>query len=1360
MKSLAKVLTHTLRKSNVPMLAMALMLGMALCCTHTLAQSGAGTIQGTVTDSTGAVIPGASVHVVNQSTGVATDARSNDVGYYQVPDLFTGTYVLTISAPSMKTYKTTVELQASQNAVINPALTPGAVTQQVEVAADVIQLTTTDSGSVTSTLENSRINQLPMNTRQLVTLVGETTAGLEGGGTRANGLMGQAMEYVADGAPMDNRNFGNVGNGMAEAALPDPDSVQEVHVEMSGESAEYATPATAVLTTKSGTNSVHGSFFETARNNAVGIARNRQTLFATPDPHLVRNEFGLSAGGPIILPHVYHGKDKSFWFFAYERYSLAQNSPENTTVPTYGMRGLSYNGGSTPGNLANADYGSGLVNEVFSPSGVPQQLYNPATTAASASCNGSGTANSYCRAPFGNGIAGDPGNNQIPMSMLSPATKLLYSIIPLPTNPNTNPTQAFNTNVPNLTFVVVPNISFRLDHTFTEANKAYLRYSQGIQQSTQLMNFPASAPATIAANGFPAGAEGLSAIPTATFSFAVGYTHVFSPTFYAETILSNQWQNENEEAGGNPGLDYESMLGTPNNLGEPGFPLIGLNNGNSGSLPFQSTGTSMLLMGMRGTMFNYEISQIISNLDENLSKTVGRHQFMFGGRYRHERFGYLTDRNPDQILFDSNATALENPGSKTSYTATPNTGYPDADFFLGAPHEYIDYLQGPYGHFHDMEFDTYFQDNFHLSKSLTVNLGLRYEAHPAAWTKDGLMEGTDLKNHALVLENPPSSYVPGGFTTQGVLTNLANLGVKFETPAQAGFPTAMMRSYDLNFSPRIGLAYQPFGSRLGTVLRGAYGRFTYPVPLRGSLKNGVKSIPFQVPFAEDYNAGNYTDGNPNFLLRSTPSQTSTMGLNSSGVVNSNSTTAVAPPLTPYSNDPSAFPPEFVTQMNFTIEQPIKGNSALRVSYLWTHGTNLDQYFYPNYTLSTYAYEMLNGATIPADTPAQPYINATAAGPWDSAIYGKNVFDTRSGFSNDYALEVNYQRLFHHGVAYQIMYTRSNPFRVGGNYSNDSTFYPAASYVTCNPCTNGGAMTPDGAGATIGPMVAPPAPPAGLPDYNTGVGLGQNASLPTMGWRALNKYENYIVDNQIPKTHIQFNGIVDLPFGRGKRFLGNANRFVDELVGGFQIAGDGSVVSQDFQVSNANWGPTNPLHVYKHGAKFTDCRSATCHPAYLWFNGYLSPKVQGLVSGSPATVSGLPTNYQPYQVPIDNSNMTPALDKYVGTNEVTITNSATGQLVATGASFAPGSGGGAVNPFYHSFLNGPNNWTSDLSIFKVFPITERVNVRFNMDAFNAFNVQGYTDPSGTDGTEQFVAGVGQANSYWTPRQVQFTMRLSF
>lgn len=177
MKTLASCFTHTLCKWNKSVLVA--LFGLIMCCSSALAQSGAGSIQGTITDSTGAVIAGASVHVVQIGTNASFDTKSNGVGFYQVPSLFTGNYAVTIAAPGFKTEITTVALLVDQNRVVNSSLTAGAVTQQVEVAADAVQLTTTDNGTIASTLENGRINQLPMNGRTLYSLVGETTPGLE-----------------------------------------------------------------------------------------------------------------------------------------------------------------------------------------------------------------------------------------------------------------------------------------------------------------------------------------------------------------------------------------------------------------------------------------------------------------------------------------------------------------------------------------------------------------------------------------------------------------------------------------------------------------------------------------------------------------------------------------------------------------------------------------------------------------------------------------------------------------------------------------------------------------------------------------------------------------------------------------------------------------------------------------------------------------------------------------------------------------------------------------------------------------------------------------------------------------------------
>ena len=210
--------------------------GLALIPAASRAQSGAGSIQGTVTDSTGAVIPGAVIHVVNQATAVAASTKANSVGFYQVPGLFTGTYEVTISAPNMRTFKTSLDLLVAQNAVINATLGAGQITQQVQVSASTVQLTTTDNGTISATLENQRINQLPMNGRNVLSLTEMTTPGLEAGGQRANGLMGEALEYVADGAPLTNRQFGGMMSGVS---TPDPDAVQEVQLETTNTSAQY-----------------------------------------------------------------------------------------------------------------------------------------------------------------------------------------------------------------------------------------------------------------------------------------------------------------------------------------------------------------------------------------------------------------------------------------------------------------------------------------------------------------------------------------------------------------------------------------------------------------------------------------------------------------------------------------------------------------------------------------------------------------------------------------------------------------------------------------------------------------------------------------------------------------------------------------------------------------------------------------------------------------------------------------------------------------------------------------------------------------------------------------------------------------
>ena len=1211
------------------------------------AQSGAGSIQGTVQDATGAAIAACKVHVVNQKTGVVNDTTSNEIGFYSIPGLFAGGYTITFSSPGMKKYEASLTLQSSQVGILSPKLSVGDVAEQVTVKGDALQLATYDSGTVSTFLDASRIDQLPQNGRNMLGLAQQTVPGLESNGTRANGLMQEAMEYSLDGAPMTNRNFGGEGN-TAQSTLPDPDSVQEAKFETLNSSAQFATPATVILTTKSGANSVHGSLFETARNNYFGIARARQNPANFAAPHLVRNEFGGSIGGPVVIPKLYDGKNRTFIFFAYERFSSRQDASQLVRVPTVAMR--------------NGDF-SGLVNGA----GILQQLYDPNTT--------QGAANNYARLPFV--------NNQIPLNRISPLAKTMYAATPLPQSSD-NPLVNSNINDTNKITQTVPNWSVRMDHVFNDKNRVYYRFTDIDQQQQALRNYPSASPANIAGGGLPAGATGYQAIPVTTISHALGFSHTFSPTFYSETVLSQQWQRMFVEGNQVSQGNYEAQLGLPNNFGQTGFPQIGSN----------------LLMPYGGSQWNYGMNQRIDTFDENMTKVAGKHTLTFGGRYRHERFGYLSDRSPDQTEFSTLATAIYDPTTGANYGARANTGYQDADFFLGAAASYSQRKNAPFGRSRLQEFDGYVQDNFRVNSRLTINAGFRWEGHPAPYSDGENYSTFSLKTNAIVLKHPIDHYIQNGYTTQPIINNLKNLGVKFQTPSEAGLPDAGFYGSWKNFMPRVGFAYTPQFGKGGTVIRGGYGRYIYPVPVRNSVRALTAVYPFTASYTQNYNAANQSpDGLPNYLLRNT--QSIIAGSNSKNVVDTNTVNALLPGISMGTTLNARYDPARVDTANMTIEQPMADGSVFRITYVFTHGENLDQNLQYNNAPSTYVYQVTTGTTPPTGPLA-----AVATRPYDKTVWGGNVVSTKTGWSNDSALQLNYQRPMRKGIGYQIFYVYSRAFRVGGNTFRDNVLYPAENY-------------------------APGVLPAGL---ETGTAISPS--------RALNRYQNYHVDTAIPVHRMNFNGIVDVPVGKGKRFLGNSNKFVNAVIGGFQMAFTGTVVSQGFQVGAGNWGATSPVQVYKTSQPITNCVSGVCRPAYLWFNGYVSPSVIGAANNG---ISGIPADYKPYLAPINNTPGTPNF----GNNNVNVPLK-NGTSVLTG--YSPGPAGS--NPFSQTILQGPMNFQTDLSLYKAFNITEKVRLRVNVDAFNAFNIQGLNNPDSSSGI------LSLQNSRWTPRQIQMTMRLSF
>ncbi|MFN7936179.1 MAG: carboxypeptidase-like regulatory domain-containing protein [Bryobacteraceae bacterium] len=1222
---------------------------LVLICTapSLMAQSGAGTIQGTVQDVTSSAIPGATVQALNQATGVVIDTTSNAAGFFAIKGLVAGAYTVTFSAAGMKKSESSVTLQNGQVLVLNRQLTVGEVSEKITVSGETIQLATYDSGTVNTQLDAARISQLPQNGRNVLGLAQNTVPGLEGGGTRANGLMGEAMEYSQDGAPMTNRNFGSAGN-TAQSTLPDPDAVQEIRFETLNSSAQFATPATVMLTTKSGTNQVHGSVFETARNNYFGIAKARQDPSNLVAPKLIRNEFGGSVGGPIYIPKLYDGRNRTFFFVAFERFSLRRASQQLMYVPTMAMR--------------TGDF-SGLINSA----GVLQQLYDPNTTQSA--------ANQYSRLPFS--------NNQIPLNRISPLAKTLLAATPTPTSAD-NPMINFNLNGQNPTTQTVPNYTTRFDHVFNEKNRMYFRFTDIRQQQQALRNYPSNSPANIETPELKEGSTGYQAIPVQTISGALGYSKTFSPTFFSETILSMQWQRMYVQGPDRSMLNFEKQFGLPNNLGNPGFPAIGAN----------------LFMPYGGSQWFYGMSQRVSTIDENLNKIWGKHQLAFGVRLRHERFAYLSDRSVDEVTYTNQATGIYDPTTGANYGVRANTGNQNADFFLGAAASYSQRRNAPFNICSLMEYDSYIQDNWRVSTRLTLNVGLRYEAHPSPRAANDYMVAFDFPNKALALPRSLDYYVQNGLTSNALLTNLRNLGVKFETLQEGGMPSHGIAGSNANFLPRFGFAYTPSFGRGGTVLRGGYGEYVYPVPVRNSIRYLTASYPFTAGYSYSYtSAAQSPDGLPNSLLRN-PLRVIT-GVNSANVVDTESTTALLPGIGPGTVTSATYPPARVREANFTIEQPLKDGSVFRASYVFTHGENLDQNYQLNDAPSTYVWQAKTGTTPPTGTFA-----SVATRPYDNRTWGGITQSTKYGFSNDSALQFNYQRPYRRGFGYQVFYVYSRAFRVGGNTFRDNILYPASLYA-----------------------------PGAIPQ-------GMDVGTPTEPSREFNRWQNYRADTAIPMHRVSFNGLVDVPFGKGRKFLKNSNRLLDALIGGYQVAFVGTVVSQSFQVASGNYGATSPVKEYKSSVPITDCRSGVCRPGYLWFNGYLAPTV---VNAATRGVQGVPTDYVPYLAPINN---TPGQTNF-GNNNVVQT-LANGQQVTT--AFSPGPSG--VQPYNAFVLQGPKNFQSDISLYKEFAIKERVRLRFNVDAFNAFNIQGLVNPSASDGIQTLQT------SYWTPRQIQFTGRLSW
>jgi outer membrane receptor protein involved in Fe transport len=487
-----------------------------------LAQVGNARIRGTVTDPQGDVIPHAKVVLTNERTAVKTNTTSDRLGEFVFPEVPLGKYDLRVDAPGFKAFQQLgVTVVADQQLTLNAPLSLGEATETVSVNGEGSQVDTL-TGTIKNNIDEKSIEDLPLASRDVRQLVALSQGVIAVGPTfnsniqsstlpgtpdfTFNGGRENTVNYLLDGVD-NNDPYTNV-----PAPYPDPDALAQFSVQTSNFDAEYGRNSGGIVNaiTKSGTNKLHGSAYEFIRDSTLGLdARDWGTNHAkpyAPEPFLLQHQFGGSVGGPLVLPHVYNGRDKSFWFVADQQTIIhTKGAFASETIPTPAQRGA---------QTANGCSGADL--SYFLPSNLPN---HPADNRSFV------VKNPVTGVPFL--------NNCIPSSMLDKAAQQFLSTY-VPAAPNsTDPSQPNAYNFPTAPNDTNQNqLTVRGDQKLPRGNQLTLRYYRfNFDQGTAsaLPNNIAYATA-----GFAGVVHNAAVELTTTFSphlvnlAFVGYSHIFS----------------------------------------------------------------------------------------------------------------------------------------------------------------------------------------------------------------------------------------------------------------------------------------------------------------------------------------------------------------------------------------------------------------------------------------------------------------------------------------------------------------------------------------------------------------------------------------------------------------------------------------------------------------------------------------------------------------------------------------------------------------------------------------------------------------------------------------------------------------
>ena len=823
-----------------------------------------GSISGTVSDATGAAVAGAKVTITAPATGASRDAVTDSNGHYVVPLLGVANYTVHVDQQGFPPADAKgLQLQVDEHRELDFKLALATVKENVEVSATIVGVQTADA-TLGQVITSQQVNDLPLNGRdfvQLATLTPGTTTETNpnsffNGGPSSEASARGSYSLSVGGSRANSTDWlldGNDNNELTSGAisiLSSIDSIQEFKVLTYNYSAEWGTRGgpTVLVTTKSGTDQFHGSVYEFLRNTDLDA----RSFFATSTEKFNLNQFGFSLGGPIK-------KDKTFFFADFEQKDQRHGIPYTGLVPTAAMR---------QGNFTDDPYGNPSTSALFNPWATQGTNANPVTVPFMCGPNGAPLP----AAANGSQSAGTP-CNIIPSSLINPIGQALINLYPLP-NAN-NSALGYNYTSEPVRKLNEGKFDGRLDENFSNKDSLFARFSY--DQATSYV--PGGAPG-FAEQGTFASNQG---IINHARNAAISETHIFSPSTVNEFRF-----------GFNRIFDYITSQGTGScysqALGIPGANL----GGNSCGL------TSVEVLGGYYSLGDRGYTPFVGGTNvwmfsDSLDMVRGSHEFRVGGSIRWNQLNTVAVGFPNGFW----------------ETTGGWTGNPESDLLTGLTSLAI----------HDQEFGggntgrrwqlyrPFVEDNWRVSKSLTLNLGL-------AWAM--LTPQTEVGNRMADF-NPAN----GQFLIAGQNAG-SRAGINMDWTA---------------LEPRIGAAWKPFGNG-NTVIRGGYSIYH-----DSSWNMGAQGLWQNPPYYAESDAFSFFPTNCTFATAACAQA----GITPLGINMSSGFPPFAAPPNPANftgtilAQDTNFKQGRVQQFNINVEHQLPGQIVLTVGYAGSRSSHILEY---------------------------------------------------------------------------------------------------------------------------------------------------------------------------------------------------------------------------------------------------------------------------------------------------------------------------------------------------------------------------------------------------------------------------------